>query len=59
MLEKHLPACQLRLMNLAGIKSEGLADRPNGDLVKRDGFFHMNACNEVLNALDRCGWKRI
>ena len=58
MADVHLPACQLRLMNLTGIESEGSIDRPNSDLVKRDGFFHMNACNEALNALDRCGWKR-
>jgi hypothetical protein len=54
----HLPACQLRLLNLTGIESEGSINRPGGDLVKRDGFFHMNACREALNALDRCGWKR-
>ena len=58
MTDVHLPACQLRLMNLTGIESEGSIDTPNSDLVKRDGFFHMNACNEALNALDRCGWKR-
>ena len=58
MTNVHLPACQLRLMDLIGVESEGSIDRPSTDLVQRDGFFHMNACNEALNALDRCGWKR-
>ena len=58
MTDVHLPACQLRLMNLTGIESEGSIDRPSTDLVKHDGFFQMNLCNDALNALDRCGWKR-
>jgi hypothetical protein len=57
MAEVLLPSCQLRLMNLTGLEgSESTAQ--NGEIVNHDGFFHMKNCNEALNALDRCGWKR-
>jgi hypothetical protein len=58
MAEVLMPSCQLRLMNLTGLEVEGSLDQNNNEIVGRDGFFHMNACNEALNALDRCGWKR-
>jgi len=55
MTEVMLPACQLRLMNLTGMEADAPSD---GEIVKRDGFTHMATCNDALNALDRCGWKR-
>ena len=58
MAEVLLPSCKLRLMNLTGFESEGSIDQQTGQIVKRDGFFHMKACNDALSALDRCGWKR-
>ena len=58
MADVLLPSCQLRLMNLTGFETEGSIDQATGQIVRRDGFFHMKACNDALNALDRCGWKR-
>ena len=58
MADVLLPSCQLRMMNLTGLETGATVSQETGDIVQRDGFFHMNACNEALNALDRCGWKR-
>ena len=58
MAEVLLPSCQLRLMDLTGMNSEGSVDKETGEIVGRDGFFHMNACNDALKALDRCGWRQ-
>ena len=58
MTDVLLPSCQLRLMNLTGFETEGSIDQQNGQIVERDGFFHMKSCQDALSALDRCGWKR-
>ena len=36
------------MMNLTGLESEGSVNQATGNVVQRDGFFHVNACNDAL-----------